>query len=101
MVDDWDESDRCKVNLMAGQAGITGGAGSVAANTPRTTLASDDPAVASLGILDDWDDGSDRCRVVGAAAHDAAVAGNPVLQGLEARTSEHRGRERRRCAAHR
>lgn len=52
IMDDWDESDRAKVNLIAGQAGISAGAGAVAANTPRTTLASDDPAVALLGTID-------------------------------------------------
>lgn len=42
---------------------------------------------ASTSILDDWDDGADRAKIVGAVAHDAAVAGNPILQGIEARTS--------------
>lgn len=46
VLDDWDESDRAKINQIVGQVGITGGAGAVAANTPRTTLASDDPLVA-------------------------------------------------------
>lgn len=80
IVDDWDESDRAKVNVIAGQAGITAGAGAVAANTPRVTLASDDPAVASLSVLDDWDS-SDSCKVVGPAAHDAAVSNNPLCIG--------------------
>lgn len=61
IIDDWDESDRAKVNLIAGQAGITGGAGAVGASTPRVTLASDDPAVVALQIIDDWDE-SDRCK---------------------------------------
>jgi hypothetical protein len=52
VMDDWDESDRAKVNVIVGQAGITAGAGAVAANTPRTTLASDDPAVTALQVLD-------------------------------------------------
>lgn len=38
------------------------GAGSVAAGTQRVTLASDDPGVASLSVLDDWDE-SDRAKV--------------------------------------
>lgn len=49
ILDDWDESDRCKVNLIDGQAGVTAGAGAVAASTPRVTLASDDPAVVAIG----------------------------------------------------
>lgn len=48
ILDDWDESDRAKVNLIAGQVGISAGAGAVATNTPRMTLASDDPAVVVL-----------------------------------------------------
>ena len=62
ILDDWDESDRAKVNVIVGQAGITAGAGAVAANTPRATLASDDPAVAALQVMDDWDE-SDRAKV--------------------------------------
>lgn len=52
IIDDWDESDRAKVNLIVGQAGITAGAGAVGASTPRITLASDDPAVALLATID-------------------------------------------------
>lgn len=62
VLDDWDESDRLKANIIVGQAGISAGAGSVAGNTPRVTLAADDPAVASLSTLDDWDE-SDRAKV--------------------------------------
>lgn len=61
VMDDWDESDRAKVNPIVGQAGVAAGAGSVSALTQRTTLASDDPAVASLGVIDDWDE-SDRAK---------------------------------------
>lgn len=85
VLDDWDESDRAKVNLIAGQAGITAGAGSVAASTPRVTLASDDPAVAALQIMDDWDNGaSDGASVSGDVAHDTADAGEPVKLGHKA-----------------
>lgn len=51
ILDDFDESDRCKVNLIVGQAGISAGAGAVGATTPRVTLASDDPAVAHLATI--------------------------------------------------
>jgi hypothetical protein len=76
IIDDWDESDRAKVNPIVGQAGVAAGAGAVSATVQRTTLASDDPAVALLGtidadtgnivtavqIMDDWDE-SDRAKV--------------------------------------
>ena len=64
IMDDWDESDRAKVNPIVGQAGIAAGAGAVGATVPRVTLASDDPAVASLGVMDDWDS-SDAAKTVG------------------------------------
>jgi hypothetical protein len=84
IMDDWDETDRCAVNLISGQAAITGNAGAVAANTPRVTLGSDDPAVTALQIIDDWDDGSDNAKVVGSVADDAADSGNPVKIGGKA-----------------
>jgi len=59
ILDDWDETDRAKVNIIVGQAGITAGAGAVAVNTPRVTLASDDPAVVALQILDNVVAGSE------------------------------------------
>ncbi|RPI85377.1 MAG: hypothetical protein EHM42_06765, partial [Planctomycetaceae bacterium] len=53
VLDDWDESDRAKVNLIVGQAGIAAGAGAVGATVPRVTLGSDDPAVSALGGTSD------------------------------------------------
>lgn len=52
------------------------------------TLAEQQTQTASLSVMDDWDDGADRARVVGAIAHDSAVGGNPVLVGAEARSTE-------------
>jgi hypothetical protein len=52
IMDDWDETNRCKVNLIVGQAGISAGAGAVDATTPRVTHASDDPVVVAIQILD-------------------------------------------------
>jgi len=51
VLDDWDETNRCAVNLIAGQVGIAAGAGAVAATVPRMTLASDDPAVGHLATI--------------------------------------------------
>lgn len=77
VIDDWDESDRAKVNPIVGQAGIAAGAGAVGVTVPRVTLASDDPAVASLSVVDDWDE-SDRCKVnlIAGQAGVSAGAGN-------------------------
>lgn len=41
IIDDWDETDRCKVNIIVGQAGVAGGSGTVSALTVRTVLATD------------------------------------------------------------
>lgn len=41
VIDDWDESDRAKVNLIVGQAGVQGGSGAVSATTQRVVLATD------------------------------------------------------------
>lgn len=85
VIEDWDESDRAKVNIIVGQAGVTAGAGSVAANTPRVTMASDSPDVTALQIMGDWDNGaSDGASVSGDVAHDSADAGEPVKIGGKA-----------------
>jgi hypothetical protein len=57
---------RVKVSLGAdGTANDwSAGAGAVGTGTARVTLASDDPAVASLGVIDDWDS-ADACKTVG------------------------------------
>jgi hypothetical protein len=41
IIDDWDESDRAKVNPIAGQAGVQGGSGAVNSLTQRVVLATD------------------------------------------------------------
>lgn len=52
VIDDWDESDRAKVNVIVGQAGVAAGAGAVGVTVPRMTLASDDPAVTNLSDIE-------------------------------------------------
>lgn len=42
VLDDWDETDRAKVNPIVGQAGVQAGAGAASANTQRVTVATDD-----------------------------------------------------------
>ncbi len=79
IMDDWDETNRCKVNLIVGQAGIAAGAGAVGATTPRVTLANDDPAVVALQAIDDWDE-TNRCKV-NPIAGQAGVAGGSGTVG--------------------
>lgn len=45
IMDDWDESDRAKVNLIVGQAGIAAGNGASGATVPRVTIANDSTGV--------------------------------------------------------
>jgi len=52
VIDDWDDTDRAKVNLIVGQAGVAAGAGAADALTQRVTLASDDPAVVDLAAIE-------------------------------------------------
>ena len=84
IIDDWDESDRAKVNLIVGQAGITAGAGAVAANTPRITHASDDPVTTALQIIDDWDE-SDRAKVNPIAGQAGVQGGSGTVSALTQR----------------
>lgn len=65
-------------------ATVTAGAGAVAAGTQRITLASDDPAVVSLAVIDDWDS-SDRCKVIeGPDATSTFCPSQDVSAALEA-----------------
>jgi hypothetical protein len=51
VIDDWDESDRCKVNPIAGQTGVQGGSGAVSALTQRVVLATDVGLPAGTAML--------------------------------------------------
>lgn len=91
IIDDWDESDRAKVNLIVGQAGVAAGAGAVGPTVQRVTLASDDPAVTALQLLDNIIAGNEAQvdvltlpGVAGDVAHDAVDSGNPVKVGARA-----------------
>ena len=50
VIDDWDESDRAKVNLIAGQAGVQGGAGASSATTQRVAIATDANAISAASL---------------------------------------------------
>lgn len=73
IIDDWDETDRAKVNIIVGVAGVAANAGPASAGTQRVVTASDSPEVTSLAIMDDWDDGADRAKVTGSAGMAALV----------------------------
>jgi hypothetical protein len=75
------------VNLVAvaGEA-VTAGAGAVAAGTPRVTLASNDPAVVALQIIDDWDE-SDRAKVNPIVGQAGVAAGSGAVGVTVQRTT--------------
>lgn len=84
VLDDWDESDRAKVNIIVGQAGVAAGAGAVGVTVQRMTLASDDPAVTALQIMDDWDE-SDRAKVNIIAGQAGVAGGSGTVSSLTQR----------------
>lgn len=57
IIDDWDETDRAKVNPIVGQAGIAGNAGATSATTTRVVLVNDQ-ATATVPLLVRPTDGS-------------------------------------------
>lgn len=48
VMDDWDEFDRAKVNLIVGQAGVSANSGNKDATTQRVVVATDDVNVAAI-----------------------------------------------------
>ncbi|HEY6568552.1 MAG TPA: hypothetical protein VI341_13635 [Actinomycetota bacterium] len=92
IMDDWDESDRAKVNPIVGQAGVQGASGAVSATTQRVVLATDVALPAGTNNIGDVDvltlpASTNTIEVVGDVAQDVAVAGNPVLVGMRASTA--------------
>lgn len=87
IMDDWDESDRAKVNPIVGQAGVAGNSGVLNATTQRVTIATNDTVATdltairtALQIIDDWDD-TDTCQVSGSTAVGGAIARDPITVG--------------------
>lgn len=101
VMDDWDESDRAKVNPIVGQTGVQGASGTVSANTQRVVLATDvalpagtnnigDVDIASLpnegqqtmansiSVAVASDQATFPVTAAGTAAHASPVSGNPV-----------------------
>jgi hypothetical protein len=75
IMDDWDETDRCKVNPIAGQVGVAANSGASDALTQRVILATNDQAVTSLGILDDTVVTDDTTGFTAGAQKAIAIAG--------------------------
>lgn len=88
ILDDWDETDRAKVNPIAGQAGVQGASGTVTALTQRVVLATDVALPAGTNNIGDIDVLTmPVTEVVGDVAADAAVPANPLSIGGRASTA--------------
>ena len=82
---------RVKVSVGADGSAtdMTAGAGAVAAGTPRVTLASDDPAVASLAVLDNIVSGSEaQVDVVAALPAGTNLLGKVSIDQVTANANE-------------
>ncbi len=93
IIDDWDESDRCKSNPIVGQAGVAGGTGVLGATVQRMTVATDDTVATDLTaiktaveIMDDWDE-SDRCKSNPIAGQAGVAAGAGAVNALTQRST--------------
>lgn len=86
ILDDWDESDRAKVNLIAGQVGVQGGSGVVTALTQRMVLATDVGLPAGSALL-----GGVTLPAVAVAASVTSVAGSASSVQLLASTAGRKG----------
>lgn len=94
VLDDWDESDRAKVNPIVGQAGVQGGSGTVSANTQRVVLATDVALPAgtnSIGTVTaaQATAANLNAQVVGSGANASAI-GNPVSVAFQNLSSGNR-----------
>lgn len=72
VLDDWDESDRAKVNLIVGQAGIAAGTGVDGATVPRVTLATNVALPAGTNVIG---------HVIADSGSTTAVTGNVSVLG--------------------
>ncbi len=84
VMDDWDESDRAKVNPIVGQAGVAAGTGTDGVTVQRVTLATNVALPAGNNNIGDVDIASfpaTALEVVGDVAADVAVPANPLAVG--------------------
>jgi hypothetical protein len=116
VLDDWDETNRAAVNLIAGQVGVQGASGTVSALTQRVVLATDvalpagnnnigdvdiassvlptgaatlaeqQTQTASLSVLDDWDE-TNRAAVNTIAGQVGVAGGTGTDSALTQRVS--------------
>jgi len=74
VIDDWDDTDRAKVNTIAGQIGVQGGSGGANALTQRMVLATDVALPTGSNTIG-------AVTATGNVASAATDSGNPVKMG--------------------
>lgn len=81
VLDDWDESDRAKVNPIVGQAGVAGGSGTVGSTTQRVVSASDvgAPLATNYGTIYQ---GTTALTVKRAIVAESSSGDNEVVAGV-------------------
>jgi hypothetical protein len=80
IIDDWDDSNYCNVNVNIAGTDVAAGAGAVSAQTQRVTHASDDPAVTALQVIDNCISGSEaQVDVVAALPAGANLIGDVAI----------------------
>jgi hypothetical protein len=72
------------VSTITGQTTVAAGSGVVNATTQRVVLSTDDPAVTSLGVMDDWDE-ADRAKVNLIVGQAGVAAGSGVVNATTQR----------------
>jgi hypothetical protein len=86
VMDDWDETNRAAVNLIAGQVGVTGGTGTDSALTLRMSLATNVALPAGTNLLGKIDHNATGVghgiKTIAAAGTDEALAGSTVAKYL-------------------
>lgn len=82
VIDDWDETDRAKVNIIAGQAGIAAGTGVDGVTVPRVTLATNIALPAGTNNIGDVDVLSSALPA-GASTSALQTTGNTALSAIQ------------------
>lgn len=88
IMDDWDESDRAKVNPIQGVAGVAGGAGITSGSTQRVTIATDDPVSLGTALPSSIYDGVKTVTTAGSSERlaDTTTIKSVTIKALAANT---------------
>lgn len=86
VLDDWDETNRAAVNIIAGQVGVEGGSGVVSALTQRVVLATDVALPTGSNTIGAVTQGTSPWVVAGGGTAGSAATGVVTVQGIASMT---------------